>query len=100
MAYHYRLFPEAQSDLDHALSWYGEQGGQRLKQRFFVAYVEARKKICKNPGAYPFAFEYFRKARLKKFPFKIIYALDQDDVIIIAVMHDKRHPDYWKERIL
>lgn len=99
MAFPYKIFPEAQADLDAALDWYGEQGGQELKGRFFAAYLEARHRICDTPEIFPFSFEQFRKARLKAFPFKIIYRVEKDTVYIVAVAHDKRGPDFWKGRV-
>jgi hypothetical protein len=29
----------------------------------------------------------------------VIYREEADAIYVIAVMHEKRHPDYWKERI-
>jgi len=40
-----------------------------------------------------------RKCIVKRFPYAILYTVDDDLVIIVAVMHMKRMPSYWKERI-
>lgn len=40
-----------------------------------------------------------RRAILHRFPFSIIYAVDSDTILIIAVAHHSRRPDYWRERI-
>jgi toxin ParE1/3/4 len=43
--------------------------------------------------------EVYRRINLNRFPYAIIYRPDGDDIYVIAVMHEKRHPDYWKHRI-
>ena len=40
-----------------------------------------------------------RKFRVRKFKYKIIYALDADEIVIIAVAHHKKRPRYWRQRI-
>ena len=40
-----------------------------------------------------------RRAILHRFPFSIIYAIESDSILVIAVAHQRRRPDYWRERI-
>ncbi len=35
---------------------------------------------------------------MKRFPFQIIYRVDGADIIVIAVAHLARNPDYWHSR--
>jgi len=42
--------------------------------------------------------EYYRRY-LRDFPYTLIYKPKEDAVYILAVAHQSRHPDYWKERI-
>lgn len=98
MVYRFKLLPEAAEDLDNALSWYEKQGGIQLQKRFFNAYLKTRKRIVKFPEFSSPFFEVYRKARLKKFPFKVVYRFERDVVIIIAVAHDRRADEYWKNR--
>ena len=39
-----------------------------------------------------------RRALVKRFPYGILYAEDQDTIYIVAVMHLHRDPEYWKYR--
>lgn len=41
----------------------------------------------------------FRKFPLKKFPFSLYYEIRVDVLVIVAVGHHSRQPDYWKSRI-
>ena len=40
-----------------------------------------------------------RKLVLKRFPYLIIYRVESERVLILAVAHERRHPDYWLERL-
>jgi plasmid stabilization system protein ParE len=49
--------------------------------------------------AWPKLSENTRRARTNRFPYGIIYSNTQDEIMIVAVMHLHRKPDYWKFRI-
>ena len=36
----------------------------------------------------------------KKFPFSVIYLVGKNEIVIFAVAHFKRRPDYWSSRRL
>jgi hypothetical protein len=36
---------------------------------------------------------------LRRFPFSILYIVEDDRVIVVAIMHHHRRPDYWHARI-
>ena len=40
-----------------------------------------------------------RKARLKRFPYAVVYWIDDGALRIIAVMHLHREPGYWHGRV-
>ena len=35
---------------------------------------------------------------VRRFPYALLYAIEKDQIMIYAVMHTKRDPDYWKNR--
>jgi hypothetical protein len=35
---------------------------------------------------------------IKRFPFSIYYRLIGPTVVVVAIAHHKRHPDYWRRR--
>jgi plasmid stabilization system protein ParE len=39
-----------------------------------------------------------RRCLTRRFPYGVIYALEGDEVIVIAVAHTHRDPSYWKDR--
>ena len=41
----------------------------------------------------------FRKRVMVDFPYAIFYMQGDTDILIVAVMHTSREPDYWLDRI-
>ena len=39
-----------------------------------------------------------RRALLRRFPFSLIYSEEADGILVVAVAHQRRHPDYWRRR--
>ena len=66
----------------------------------FVIELERSLNIIKtNPLTYPIIKENIRKAVVIKFPYSILYRVEKENIYILAVMHQKRKPNYWANRI-
>ncbi len=91
------FLPEIASEIENSVIYYRKQ--QIGLENLFLNEIEnALMKIQKNPERYPKINENIRKCLIKQFPFNIIYTIKPDKIIIIAVAHHKRRPDYWKTR--
>jgi toxin ParE1/3/4 len=94
----YQFHPEALEEADDAASFYHmQQPG--LGKRFLEALEDAITRIRRNPLLYRKVDGEIRKCRLIRFPYGVIYRLKGDCIDIIAVMHLRRQPDYWKLRL-
>jgi len=40
-----------------------------------------------------------RKTGMEKFSYEIYYEVDDEEVFVLAVLHQRRHPDTWKKRL-
>jgi toxin ParE1/3/4 len=40
-----------------------------------------------------------RKFPLRTFRYNIIYVVDRDEIVIVAVAHHRRRPGYWRARL-
>jgi len=40
-----------------------------------------------------------RKCLTHVFPYSILYTIEQDAILIVCVMHLRRKPDYWRNRL-
>lgn len=36
---------------------------------------------------------------MPRFPFKVIYYVDLECIVIVSVAHQSRRPDYWRDRL-
>ena len=89
---------DAQAEFTAAAVYYETQV-EGLGERF-VSYVEATAARIHGNPLMPRVFDAdFRKVKVDKFPFLMIYRTDIGQLQIIAVMHTSRRPDYWKERM-
>jgi toxin ParE1/3/4 len=59
----------------------------------------AVKDIGLNPERWPVIRFTVRRRLIHRFPFGLLYRIDPDEVIVLAVMHLHRHPDYWLNRL-
>ena len=40
-----------------------------------------------------------RRRLIQRFPYCILYRIDSDEIVILAIMHLHRHPSYWIDRL-
>jgi len=92
-----RFHSEAEAEMIDAAVWYEHQQ-QDLGERFLAAVQNALHRIQINPLLFPVAEGNSRRCLLQTFPFSIIFEIKPDMLVIIAVMHHRRDPGYWKHR--
>ena len=88
----------ALKEVEEASDYY-EQQRAGLGHEFFLAYEEAVKQILAFPGAWSKVEANCRRRRFKKFPYGVVYRVHEDSIYVVAVMHLRRKPGYWKRRL-
>lgn len=97
MKYRLLIRRQAQSDLRQAARWYEEQNSGLGRE--FVTEVEvALNRIAENPLQYQVLYREVRRAALRKFPYGIFYRVEQDSLVVLAIMHLHRDPTSWQDR--
>ena len=89
--------PEAQADIKQAVSWY-ESREPGLGLRFKHEVRTAARRIGDNGLMFPAVDTRVRRALLKSFPYSIYFTVEAKECVILAVVHQHRHPDTWKTR--
>ena len=69
-----------------------------MAQAFIDAVEDAVYRIREAPTRYPIIDEDVRRCMARRFPYGILYTIEQDYILILAVMHSSREPGYWKSR--
>jgi hypothetical protein len=54
--------------------------------------------LAASPSVWPEFESGSRRYILRRYPFSIVYRLADDLIEVIAVAHQRRKPDYWRER--
>jgi plasmid stabilization system protein ParE len=93
----YVFHPEALNEYAEAVQYYTEQRVE-IAQAFINAIEDTVYRIKESPARYAEINEDVRRCMARKFPSGILYTIEQDYILILAVMHCSREPGYWKNR--
>lgn len=97
MKYRVIVRPEAEDDLKEAYSWY-EDKRTGLGHDFLLQVDAGLNFIARYPTIHPIEYKGTRKHLIKRFPYKIIYLVQNEQIIILAVIHGRRSPVLIKKR--
>ena len=93
-----RFLTMAETEVDNAVSWYQEQTEDQSLN--FLNELDRAVQVIK---AFPhLAAEIepdIRRFVLHRFPYSLIYGIEKDAIVVIAVAHDHREPGYWSDRV-
>lgn len=84
----------ARQELEDAVRYY-ELEYSGLGRRFKEEVRKAALRIAAYPEGWSIVRGDVRKCLLHKFPYKLLYAIGEDHILVIAVAHQHRKPDYW-----
>jgi len=94
----YSFHPEAELEFLLAIDFY-EDKEAGLGRDFALEIYSTVERILTYPDAWPIVEEDIRRSLVKRFPFGVLYSKLEEEIVIIAVMHLNREPEYWKTRI-
>ena len=89
--------PSAEADVRQAALW-DESKREGLGAEFILELDALYERIAQNPRQLPTIEEGTRRALLRRFPYAVYFVLGDDVPVIIAVLHQHRRPDAWRER--
>jgi len=97
----YQLFvrPEVDADIAEAEVWY-EQRQEGLGKDFTRTVRNAMRELPQNPLHYR-----LRHRRLgirwcypPRFPYRIVYRIEGQSIVVLALLHAKQHDRHWRKR--
>jgi len=88
----------ARDELVEAKRFYNRQQ-QGLGNQFQYEAEVAARRILDHPLAWQLEFDPVRRFLFNRFPYKMLYVIREQRIIVVAVAHQHRAPDYWIERI-
>lgn len=93
-----RVVAAAERELAEAVDYYNEQR-PGLGFEFASEVRNAFNRIAEFPDAWPPFSVRSRRCLVSGFPFGVLYRSDADEILILAIMHLKRSPVRWQDRI-
>jgi toxin ParE1/3/4 len=90
--------PAARREADDAIDWYAARS-PRTGVRLADALDRAVDDIAASPRSHPPGDE-VRNLLLTRFPYRVVYLLQDDQTVIVAVAHTSRRPGYWHQRLV
>jgi plasmid stabilization system protein ParE len=94
----YTLHPEARRDLREAAQYYRDQAGLSRSQALLREFKRGVELLLRYPGLGGIWLCGKRRLLLRRFPYSIIYTIEGDVVLILAVAHHSRESGYWQGR--
>jgi toxin ParE1/3/4 len=93
----FRFLPAAQAELLEGISYYSAIRPE-LGVRFEQAVAAAVRNATAHPQRGAPRSKNTRRWLVKEFPFGVVYRASIEEVIIVAVAHQRKRPEYWEER--
>jgi toxin ParE1/3/4 len=93
-----RFLPAAEAELLKEVAYYSNVR-DGLGIRFEQAVESAVKNAVSNPSGGAPSPKDTRSRRVKGFPFSVVFRASATQILVVAVMHHRRAPGYWADRI-
>lgn len=93
-----RFLSLADQEVVDAVQWYEEQS-EGLSRGF----LDELDRVVRLVRLYPLVASQIdpevRRFRFAHFPYTLIYGIDHETIVVIAVAHQHQEPGYWASRI-
>jgi plasmid stabilization system protein ParE len=92
------FLPEAEQEMLEAAIYYQSQAAG-LGIDYLSEVERAVRTIAESPTTWPVVEGELRRRLIRRFPFGILYRIEPEEIVIVAVAHLHRKPGYWRKRI-
>ena len=94
----FAFHPEALDEFEDATRYYATIQ-RELAQRFVASVEAAIAKLAEQPASYAIFEQDVRRCLTRVFPYAVLYTVEADYILIVAVMHCHQKPGYWRDRL-
>ena len=93
------FLPEAEQEMLEAAFYY-QSKASGLGIDYLSEIDRAVEAIEETPHTWPILEGDLRRRLVRRFPSGVLYRVDPDEIVIVAVAHLSKRPGYWKKRII
>ncbi len=94
----FEFHPEARLEFLDSVSYY-ESCQFGLGERFIQSINVSLASIRENPEAWEEIEQDIRRKLTRVFPYALLYTVEPERILIVAVMHCHKEPGYWRSRL-
>lgn len=92
-----RYLDPARRELLNAIEYYEQQNA--LGAQLLAEFDQIIALLRETPALGPRTDHGARRVLLRRFPYSVIYVVDEKELLIVAVAHQRRKPGYWVDRM-
>jgi hypothetical protein len=89
--------PELATDIRDTAAHYAEVS-ERILSLFWAELDSILSSIERNPRSHHFDSCGLRRANFRKFPYHLLFEVDDEMIFLVVLRHDRRHPDFGISR--
>ena len=93
-----RILRLTQQEIDEAVAWFDAQVEGKGTE-----FLDEFDRVIRRVKAYQFASTEIepdiRRCLFVRFPYSLIYGIEEQTIVVIAVAHNRRTPRYWVDRV-
>jgi plasmid stabilization system protein ParE len=93
-----RFLRPAEVEANDAVEYFDDQRNG-LGDRFEQDLLETLAFLRKHPLSGKRLSEAVRRFPMRPFRYSVVYAVDDDEIVVIDVAHHRRRPAYWRDRL-
>jgi plasmid stabilization system protein ParE len=98
MTYRIRFFEEAAAEIEHQRAWYRRRSLE-VESSFLDEIDRAIALVLEAPERWPSHLGETRRYVLHTFPFSLVYFVEDDLIVVVAVASERMRPGYWRYRL-
>jgi len=91
------IHEEAEEEIKASAAYY-ESVRAGLGENFLRELADGFGQIQRHPLAWGVLEDEFRRYLMPRFPYGVVYRIEEDLIYVLAVMHLHRKPSYWLDR--
>lgn len=89
---------EALAEVEEATRWYRENGGVAPSRVFTLELKRIVSLAVQQPSIGSPGLHGTSRLYLKRFPYTLVFRIEDESIRVIAVAHQSRRPGYWAGR--
>ena len=89
--------PKLAADIREIVTHYGKES-ERVLLAFWTELDWVLASIQRNPRSHHFDACGLRRANFVKFPYHLLYEVDDDRILLVVLRHDRRNPTFALSR--